>query len=147
MLGNLPSPDVVALAPASANAAFVEGPFAAGNAVDGNEGTRWGANGLPPAEQAWWSVDFPDYYHVTSVKILWEGAYASEYMLQLHSCHSYRDRAVGYSDGAGWKETAVNAAGDGLKVKAMTEATVWRTSFFEVQVIGYVVPPVACGSL
>jgi hypothetical protein len=142
--GSLPSPEVVALAPASADAAFVEGPFAAGNAVDGNEGTRWASNGLPPSQPAWWSVDFPSYYHVTSVSILWEGAYASEYQLQLKSCSSWGVGKVGYSDGAGWKETAVGAAGDGLTVAAVTEATVWRVSFFEVQVIGYVVPAPAC---
>lgn len=50
--------------------------------VDGNLGTRWSANS-PVKDNEWYKVDLETVKKVGRVDIKWEGAYASEYSLQV----------------------------------------------------------------
>ena len=52
----------------------------AGNAVDGDPGTRWGSNWNN--EDEWIVVDLGSVQPLTRVELVWEGAYASAFALQ-----------------------------------------------------------------
>lgn len=49
-------------------------------AVDGNAGTRWES---AQADPQWIYVDLEESYELSSVKLTWEGAFASQYEIQL----------------------------------------------------------------
>ena len=75
-------------------------------AIDSDETTRW-ASGLPWVDDEWFALDLQHSTVVTSVSILWEGAFAAEYELQLSN------------DGATWATVATESG--------LTTAG-WRTS-------------------
>jgi aryl-phospho-beta-D-glucosidase BglC (GH1 family) len=60
----------------------VEEPGFEGNyAVDGNTSTRWSATMY--ADPQWITVDLSNNYNISQVKIIWEAAYAKDYLLQI----------------------------------------------------------------
>jgi aryl-phospho-beta-D-glucosidase BglC (GH1 family) len=65
-------------------ASSVEEPGLEGNyAVDGNAATRWSATMY--ADPQWITVDLGNSYRLSQVKIIWEAAYAKDYLLQVSS--------------------------------------------------------------
>ena len=66
----------------SVSVSSVEEPGLEGNyAVDGNASTRWSATMY--ADPQWITVDLGNSYLISQVKILWEAAYAKDYLLQV----------------------------------------------------------------
>jgi len=62
-------------------------------ATDGDAGTRW-ASGQPWDDNEWLAVNLSASFHIVSVSILWEAAYANEYEVSVSM------------DGAQWKPVA-----------------------------------------
>ena len=54
--------------------------FLAGNAVDGNAGTRWSSQFSDPQ---WISIDLGQTYNLSRVRLNWEEAYGKAYQIQV----------------------------------------------------------------
>ena len=50
-------------------------------AVDGNAATRWSPGGVANAEDAWWAIDLGTIYNLTSLEMVWEGAYSDNFVI------------------------------------------------------------------
>ncbi|MFN3405872.1 MAG: lectin-like domain-containing protein [Cytophagaceae bacterium] len=111
------------------------GGTSANNAVDGNMTTRWSSQFSDPQ---WISIDLGSAHDIDSVRLNWEGAYATEYRIQ-------------YSlDGVSWTnafhETAGNGGWDVIKVPStdiryvrmygLQRATGYGYSLWEFQIYG-----------
>jgi chitosanase len=90
-------------------ASSIEGPqFAAGNAVDGDNRTRWASEeGVDPQ---WIQVDLGSVARVTRVEIAWEVAYARAFYLEAST------------DGTTWTAVTTTTGGDGGLDKAVVDA-------------------------
>ncbi|GAA0968201.1 discoidin domain-containing protein [Acrocarpospora macrocephala] len=108
--------------------------MAAGNAVDGNTGTRWSS--LATADQ-WLQVDLGSSIPLTRVILNWEAAYATAYKVQ------------GSQNGTTWTDLRSVTGGDGgidtwditgsaryVRMLGITRATGWGYSLWEFQVYG-----------
>ncbi|GAA1013628.1 hypothetical protein Aple_088000 [Acrocarpospora pleiomorpha] len=108
--------------------------MAAGNAVDGDTGTRWSS--LATADQ-WVQVDLGSSIPLTRVVLNWEAAYATAYKVQ------------GSQNGTTWTDLRSVTGGDGgvdtwditgsaryVRMLGITRATGWGYSLWEFQVYG-----------
>lgn len=107
----------------------------AGNAVDGNTGTRWSST---YADQQWLYVDLGSTRAVTGVTLRWEAAYAAMYQIQLST------------DGTTWTTVHNDYAGNGgtdvialgsrtaryVKMYAWQRGTPYGYSLWELEVRG-----------
>ena len=50
-------------------------------AVDGNINTRWSPGGVAAAEDAWWAIDLNEIYNISSIEMVWEGAYSNDFII------------------------------------------------------------------
>lgn len=124
-------------------ASSVEGGNTAANAVDGSMTTRWGSNwgsDANPAD-AWWAVDLGKEYHVSSVNIQWENAYATEYKIQISNDQAFATftdiAAVTKGDGKEDNVIANNLVkGRYVRMKGITRSTGYGYSFWEFKVYG-----------
>ena len=104
-------------------------------AIDGNEGTRWESEFT---DDETWTLDMGQARTFNYVRILWEGAYCSEFALTVSSDGEnyqplYTETA---HESAGWQtiyfEKSVTARY--VKYHGTKRATQWGQSFFEFQV-------------
>ncbi|MEU2335335.1 discoidin domain-containing protein [Streptomyces sp. NPDC006654] len=117
----------------------------AGNAVDGNTGTRW-SSGF--SDDQWLRVDLGATADVTRVVLDWEAAYGKDYKVQISA------------DGTTWTDLATVTGGDGgtdtldvsgqgryVRMQGVHRATQWGYSLWEFQVYGTTTgtPPVQGG--
>ena len=117
-------------------------------AIDGNTGTRWesAAN-----DDEWWSLDLGQVRTFNTIKILWEGAFCSEFEISISSDGD--SWTVWHSETAlaasGWqtiyKETSSSARY--VKYQGIKRATTWGQSFFEFQLFLGDKPKVALSGL
>jgi chitinase len=109
----------------------------AGNAVDGSYSTRWSSS---YADNQWVRVDLGSSYSVNRVKITWEAAYSNNYRIEVSA-----DGSTGWTtiktvtnktSSAADDWTGLTGTGRYLRVWAVTRATQWGVSIFEIEAYG-----------
>ncbi|GAB3390223.1 di-heme oxidoredictase family protein [Massilia agri] len=123
----------VIIKPVQATSSAVENPgMAAGQAIDGNPGTRWASRF---EDGAWIQFDFGSKTQVGYMKLQWENSYGREYALQVSD------------DGQVWRELRYVSGGKGgveeffnlgmharyLRLQGVSRATQYGYSLYEVQ--------------
>ena len=112
------------------------GSYPAGNAVDGDTGSRWAS--VAGAGSQWLRLDLGGAQTVNRVKLFWEKAYATAYRIQLSG------------DGTSWSDIYTTSSGDGgtddlkrlngigryLRVLATQRGTSYGYSLREVRAYG-----------
>ncbi|MFD6150548.1 discoidin domain-containing protein [Streptomyces sp. NPDC060243] len=140
----------VALGPgARAGASSEDGSATAAGAIDGDEGTHWssGPGGDPGA---WLSVDLGSAYHVDTVEVVWEAAYAKAFRLQVSDDSTHWTDAWSTTGGKGGT-TRVRLGEDAhyVRMQGTTPATRHGYAVREFRVLGSPAEaprPVAAGS-
>ena len=108
--------------------------FEPGHAVDGSLETRWSSAFHDPQ---WLAVDLGAVREIRRVKLVWEGAYAKEYEVEVSSDGSdwTAVRTVTDADG-GIDDHELQAAGRHVRIRGARRATPWGYSLWELQVFG-----------
>jgi CxxC motif-containing protein (DUF1111 family) len=123
----------VALTPVGATASSVErGDLSAAAAIDHNSGTRWGSGF---ADDQYLTLDFGKTEVITRVRIDWENAHASQYLLQVsHDNASWTTiKSVDDSQGGTEDLTGLNGQGRYLRIKGVKRSTQYGYSIIEVK--------------
>lgn len=111
----------------------------AANAFDGDMGTRWESAFEDPQ---WIYVDLAGVYNVEGVKLFWEGAFATEYVIEVSD------------DAVNWTQVFSESAGDGgtddisfaatsaryVRMYGTVRSTIYGYSLYEFEVFGTVDP-------
>jgi hypothetical protein len=116
--------------------------FGAGNAVDGNAGTRWSSAFADPQ---WLQVDLGATATVCGVTLSWEAAYARSFQIQVAPAATGPFTTVfSTTTGTGGTQTlAVSGTGRFVRMNGTSRATAFGYSLFEmaVRTTGPVTPP------
>lgn len=113
-------------------------------AVDGNMTTRWGS--LYENNQ-WIYVDLESEYDISSVKLVWEAAYAKIFNIQTANTDpnneaSWSSVTPDFQGKVGEQNISLtNARGRYVRIYCKERATSWGNSLYELQVFGQRVPP------
>ena len=109
--------------------------FNAALAVDGNATTRWSSNYVDPS---WIYVNLGATYNVNRVKITWEAAYATSYLVQVSAdainwttMKTVTGNASTVND---W--TGLSGSGKYVRIYGTARNTQWGYSIFELEVYG-----------
>jgi hypothetical protein len=122
-----------ALTPASAIASSSErGDLSGAAAIDHNEGTRW-SSGF--SDDQWLTLDFGSTQTITRVRIDWENAHATQYLLQVSDDNSNWTtiKTVDNSQGGTEDLTGLNGQGRYLRMQGVKRSTNYGYSIFEIQ--------------
>jgi F5/8 type C domain/Glycosyl hydrolases family 16 len=108
--------------------------FPAGNAVDGNTGTRWSSAFSDPQ---WITVDLGATHSISKVVLNWEAAYATAYQIQTSTDNANWTTIYTTTSGTGGVQT-LNITGSGRYVRmyGTARATQYGYSLWEFQVYG-----------
>ncbi|MFF3984940.1 discoidin domain-containing protein [Streptomyces sp. NPDC001601] len=107
---------------------------AAGNAVDGNTGTRW-SSGF--TDDQWLQVDLGATAQVNQVVLNWETAYGKDYKVQISADGSNWTDLQSVTGGDGGTDTlTVSGQGRYVRMLGVHRATQWGYSLWEFQVFG-----------
>ena len=117
------------LTPSGASASYEEGWNSAANAIDGDEtGTRWATNGSPEAND-WLLLTFVSPGVLpASVQLLWEGAYASSFDIEVGRSIAGPTAAIdaSWSDGSDARYGRTDLDLDGcMRVSTLKTRPVW----------------------
>ncbi|MFD8717184.1 discoidin domain-containing protein [Streptomyces sp. NPDC059629] len=118
---------------------------AAGNAVDGNTGTRWSSSF---SDGQWLQVDLGATATVSQVVLNWETAYGKDYKVQISADGSSWTDLKSVTGGDGGTDTLdVSGQGRYVRMLGVHRATQWGYSLWEFQVYGTTTgtPPVQGG--
>ena len=109
--------------------------FPCAEAVDGNAGTRWSsATGVDPQ---WIYVDLGATYNLTSVKLIWEAAYATAFQIQISNDAATWTNVYSTTTGTGGTQTlTVSGSGRYVRMYGTARATQWGYSLWEFEVYG-----------
>ena len=121
------------LTPVGASASSAErGDLSAAAAIDRNDGTRWGS-GFTDAENL--TLDFGTSTLITRVRISWENAHASSYLLQVsNDLNNWTTiRSVENSGGGVEDLTGLSGQGRYLRMQGVKRASQYGYSIFEIQ--------------
>jgi len=105
-------------------------------AVDGDATTRWSSTF---ADNQWWQVDLQHQVLPSTIKIIWEGAYAKNYNLQISADNKTWQSYYTNNAATGGTCTITNAnslSGRYLKVNCVQRATAYGNSFYSFNVGG-----------
>lgn len=104
-------------------------------AVDGNTGTRWSSAFADPQ---WIQIDLGGTATIEQVTLIWEGAYASAFQLQVSgSAGGPWTTIYSTTTGTGGTQTlTVNGSGQFVRMNGTQRATAWGYSLWEFQVFG-----------
>ncbi|WP_433219426.1 discoidin domain-containing protein [Dactylosporangium sp. CS-047395] len=107
---------------------------AAGNATDGNAGTRWSSAFSDPQ---WLQVDLGQSYNLTSVNLNWEAAYAKAFQVQTSADGTNWTSIYSTTSGTGGNQT-LNVSGSGryVRVYGTQRATAYGYSLYEFGLTG-----------
>lgn len=122
-----------ALTPARAYASSAErGDLDGPAAIDGNRNTRWGSRFT---DDEFLVLDFGKTEVITRVRIDWENAHASQYLLQVSDDGSTWSTIKTVSDSSGGVEdlTGLNGTGRYLRMKGVKRAGQYGYSILEIQ--------------
>jgi F5/8 type C domain len=97
---------------ASASSVEPPGTFMPANAVDGDPNTRWGS--VFRSDPQWLAVDLGSVYQVTSIRLLWQNAYATRYRIEVSV------------DGSTWRTVYSTIAGTGGDIAVRIQGTAAR---------------------
>ncbi|MFI6096293.1 discoidin domain-containing protein [Lentzea sp. NPDC051213] len=104
-------------------------PFPPGNAVDGNNGSRWASDWADPQ---WISVDLGAVTAFQHVQLVWEGAFGRAYEIQVSDDGGNWRSVYGTTTGSGGVDSIdVNASGRYVRVHATQRGTGWGYSLYE----------------
>lgn len=108
--------------------------FGAGEALDGDRGTRW-ASQLFDGKAQWWQVDLGKSVAIRNVILHWEAAYAVEYQVQVSGDGKNWETLHHQKQGKGGKETISGLKGEGrfLRVMCLRPGTHGLFSIWEVE--------------
>lgn len=115
----------------------VEEPGLEGNyAVDGNASTRWSATMY--ADPQWITVDLGSNYNISQVKIIWEAAYARDYLLQISTDNTNWNtvKTIQGNTSLSNDHTGLSATGRYVRVYGTARGSDYGYSIFELQVYG-----------
>ncbi|MFG2965201.1 MULTISPECIES: discoidin domain-containing protein [unclassified Streptomyces] len=118
---------------------------AAGNAVDGDTGTRWSS---AFSDDQWLQVDLGATATVSQVVLDWETAYGKDYKVQISADGSNWTDLRSVTGGDGGTDTlTVSGQGRYVRMLGVHRATQWGYSLWEFQVYGTTTgtPPVQGG--
>ncbi|HVQ91068.1 MAG TPA: discoidin domain-containing protein [Mycobacteriales bacterium] len=116
---------------------------AAGNAVDGNAGTRWSSAFSDPQ---WLRVDLGSSATIDQVTLTWEAAYASAFQLQVSPDGNAWTNIYSTTTGTGGTQTlAVSGTGRYVRMNGTARGTAFGYSLWEFQVFG-TIGAAACGA-
>ncbi|WP_376777763.1 ThuA domain-containing protein [Kibdelosporangium persicum] len=130
-----PGPTLLSRGRPAAASSVENASYGAGNAVDGNTGTRWSSQFADPQ---WISVDLGQTRSVSRVRLQWEAAYGRSYRIETSA------------DNVTWSTVNTQSAGDGgtddisftatnaryVRVFGTARATAWGYSLWEFEVYG-----------
>jgi len=122
-----------ALTPVGATASSIErGDLSAAAAIDHNEGTRW-SSGF--TDDQYLTLDFGQPVAISRVKIAWENAHASEYLLQVSDDNANWTTIKAVQDSQGGNEDWTGLAGQGryLRMKGIKRSSQYGYSILEIQ--------------
>jgi len=122
-----------ALTPVAASAsAFERGDLSAAAAIDHNDGTRW-SSGF--TDDQYLTLDFGKTVAINRVKIAWENAHATEYLLQVSDDNATWTTIKTVQHSQGGTEDWSGLAGQGryLRMKGIKRSSQYGYSIFEIQ--------------
>ena len=122
-----------ALTPVNASASSSErGDLDARAAIDRDSNTRWGSRFT---DDEWLVLDFGQVEAITRVRIEWENAHASQYLLQVSSDGSTWTTIKTVAESQGGSEDFTGLAGEGryLRMKGVKRAGQYGYSILEIQ--------------
>ncbi len=107
--------------------------FASQYAVDGDEGTRWSSDF---ADDAWIYVDLGKTYAVNKVVLKWEGAYGTDYKIQVSTDGNHWTTVQNLKGQNGGTDTITFDATDAryVKMQGVTRALPYGYSLWEMEV-------------
>jgi mannan endo-1,4-beta-mannosidase len=119
-----------------ATASSVQSPYTANLAVDGNTGTRWGANFT--GDPQWIYVDLGTTYNVDRVVLSWEAAYADQYQIQVSANASTWTTVSSITGGNGGLDdiSFTASAGRYVRMYGTHRATTYSYSLWEFEIYG-----------
>ena len=106
-------------------------------ALDGNSSTRFAAGG-GCGDKTWYILDLGNNYDLTRVRINWEAAHPSSYILEISTDgNTYTQMKQVDNAAAGWVETAVSGTGRFLRIREVTRAlSQYGMSMWDLEVYG-----------
>ncbi len=106
-------------------------------ALDGKSSTRFAAGG-GCAHDTWYILDLGDNYDLSRVRINWEAAHPSAYVLEISKDGSAYTELKKVTDApAGWVETPVSGTGRFLRIREVTRALApYGFSMWDLEVYG-----------
>lgn len=127
---------------ATASSTEIAGAYQPGEAVDGNNGTRWASNF---AANQWFQVDLGASTSVSRIAINWEAAYARAFTIQFSANGSTYTQAYATTTGGGGQQSiAVSGTARYVRINLTQRALeAYGYSFWEFQVFsgGTTTPP------
>ena len=106
-------------------------------ALDGNSSTRFAAGG-GCGDKTWYILDLGNNYDLTRIRINWEAAHPSSYVLEISTDgNTYTQMKQVDNAAAGWVETAVSGTGRFLRIREVTRAlSQYGMSMWDLEVYG-----------
>jgi uncharacterized protein len=108
--------------------------FGAGNAVDGNSGTRWSSAFADPQ---WISVDLGSTRQVSRVRLNWETAFGRAYQVQVSNDNANWSTVFSTTTGdGGVDDLTLSGSGRWVRVLGTQRGTQWGYSLWDLNVFG-----------
>ncbi|HEY0533366.1 MAG TPA: discoidin domain-containing protein [Actinoplanes sp.] len=119
--------------PATASSTEIANGYQPSEAVDGNNGTRWGSAW---SATQWWQVDLGTPTAVSRIAINWESAYATAFQIQFSSDGTNYSQAYATTTGAGGQQSIpVTGTARYVRINLTSRALAnYGYSFWEFQV-------------
>ncbi len=121
------------LTPVNAVASSAErGDLSAAAAIDHDDNTRWGSGF---SDDQFLTLDFGESKPINRVRIAWENAHATQYLLQVSDDNAHWTTIRTVNDSAGGVEDfgGLNAQGRYLRMQGVKRSTQYGYSIFEIQ--------------
>jgi type 1 glutamine amidotransferase len=108
--------------------------FPAGNAVDGNSGTRWSSAFADPQ---WISVDLGSAHQISRVRLNWETAFGRAYQIQTSNDNANWTNVFSTTTGdGGVDDVTLSGNGRWVRVLGTQRGTQWGYSLWDLNVFG-----------
>ncbi|MDR1432710.1 MAG: discoidin domain-containing protein [Propionibacteriaceae bacterium] len=142
------TPENLALLPdavATASCSDTQSGYLPPLAIDGNGATRWGNDRCANRPTGWFQVDLGARYRLDSLMISWEGAYARGFIIQLSDDGTEFTDVYTTANGTGGVQSVNlgHAEGRYVRIQGVTAATNYGFSFYEFEIYGGELKPVA----
>ena len=127
-------------------ASLEEEDYPANNVTDGSDSTRWSSyiEGSPAEDldNAWITIDLGDTYNINKVRLVWEAAYATEYLIQTSDDNqTYTTIYSGTASEDGEQILEVQGTGRYLRMQGVSRSTSFGYSLYTFDAWGDLVNP------